>query len=178
MADHVDGLGEALEDLAVAIAEDQLGAVPEGVGVVTVVVDGHHDLGTPAVVGVAAVDLLEEGQRAGDAGRGLVDALVTRLRLTRGAHLLPGEVGAVAGRVDGPVPRLGSRPAGLGGGHLGEDPGQVLRPGGTETVVLVETTGVEPLHQVGGHDVADVFPRSHGFSQASSPDAGQGGRGG
>ena len=31
---HVDALGEPLEDLAVTVAEDQLGAVPEGVVVV------------------------------------------------------------------------------------------------------------------------------------------------
>ena len=42
VAEHVDRLGEPLEDAAVAVAEDQLGAVPERVVVVAAVVDGQR----------------------------------------------------------------------------------------------------------------------------------------
>ena len=41
VADHVDGLGEPVEDLAVAVAEHQLGAVPERVDVALLVVHGR-----------------------------------------------------------------------------------------------------------------------------------------
>ncbi len=83
---HVDAAGEAQEELAVAVAEDQLGAVPEGVDVALAVVDGRADGAALAVVGVAAVDLGQQGERGGDAGGRLVDGLVAGRRLARGAR--------------------------------------------------------------------------------------------
>ena len=63
VAEHVDRLGEPVEDLAVAVAEDQLRAVPERVVVVAPVVDGRDTVGAGVVVRVAVVDLGEQRQR-------------------------------------------------------------------------------------------------------------------
>ena len=57
VAEHVHGLGEPVERLAVTVAEDQLPAVPERVVVVALVVHRRHHRRACVVVGVAAVDL-------------------------------------------------------------------------------------------------------------------------
>ncbi len=120
--EHVDGLGEAVEDLAVAVAEDQLGAVPEGVHVVVAVVHRQGDGRARAVVGRAVEDLREEPERAEDAIGRLVDRGVSRRRVTGAADLRAGQGrGAVRG-VHGPVGdggrRAGRRPRGrVGVGH-------------------------------------------------------------
>ena len=109
VAEHVDRLGEPVEDPPVAVAEHQLGAVPERVDVVAAVVDRHHDLGAGVVEGVAAVDLGEEGERPGAAHGGLVDGRVAAGRLALAAHAGAGERGAVAGGVDRPAAPGGRR---------------------------------------------------------------------
>ena len=65
VADHVDRDGEPVEDGAVAVAEDHLGAVPERVVVATAVVHRAEQREPLAVEGVAAVGLVEQGSRSG-----------------------------------------------------------------------------------------------------------------
>ncbi len=89
VAQHVDRLGEPPEDLAVPVAEHQLGAVPEGVVVVLLVVHRRHDGRAPVVVGVAAV-VGEQRQRLGDPGGRLVDGHVADLGLAGRADQPPG----------------------------------------------------------------------------------------
>ncbi len=85
VAQHVDGLGEPVEDHAVAVAEDELGAVPERVGVVAAVVHAQRHRGAGAVVGDAPPHLGQQRQRGRDPGRGLVDRRVADGGLTGGA---------------------------------------------------------------------------------------------
>ena len=82
VAEHVDRLGEPVEDPAVPVAEDQLGAVPEGVVVVLLVVHGRDDR-RPLVVVRRSAEVGEERQRLGDPGGRLVDGHVARPRAPR-----------------------------------------------------------------------------------------------
>ena len=109
VAEHVDGLGEPLEDRAVPVAEDQLGAVPEGVVVVAFVVHGRHDLRPVVVVGVAA-EVGEERQRLGDPGGRLVDRDVDRPPAHRPMRT------SCAGQRRCRCGRRGSASSGTGGG--------------------------------------------------------------
>ena len=94
VAQHVDRLGEPVEDLAVAVAEDQLLAVPERVVVVPLVVHGRDHRGAGVVVGVAAVDLGEHRQRGRHAVRGLVDRGVPGRRVAGLRDQVAGQLGA------------------------------------------------------------------------------------
>ena len=79
VAEHVDRLGEPVEDLAVAVAEDQLGAVPERVVVVAARSARSPTRRARAVVGVAAVDLARTAPATPvDAVGRLVDGDVAR----------------------------------------------------------------------------------------------------
>ena len=100
--EHVDGLGEPFEDLAVPVAEHQLRAVPERVVVVALEVHGRAHRRALAVVRRPPVDLLEHGQRRLDADVRLVDRDVTGRRLAGGPHRRARQVRAVVGRVDRP----------------------------------------------------------------------------
>ena len=148
VAEHVDRLGEPVEDLLVAVAEHELGAVPEGVVVVLAVVHRGQHPGTVPVVGVAPEDLAVERQGRGDPGGRLVDRHVAGLRLAGRAHQLAGQRRRVAGRVDRPVTHDGHRRtlAGLTRGAQGgvEDQGVGRAP--REVLVVA---GTDPLEEVG-----------------------------
>ena len=60
VADDAQGLGEPLEDLAVAVAEDHLVAVPEGIVVQLAEMDGGVQAEPAAVNGVPAKDVRVE----------------------------------------------------------------------------------------------------------------------
>ena len=61
VSDHVEGAGEALEELTVAIAEHHLLAVPEGVFITLAIMHGADQRHAQIVDGVALEHLPEEG---------------------------------------------------------------------------------------------------------------------
>ncbi len=107
VAEHVEGPGEATEHLAVAVAEDQLVTVPEGVVVVAAVVDGRDDRGALVVVGTPRQHRCEEVQGRGQTGGGLVDGGVAGLAVSGRAHEGAGQRRAVFGVVDRPLRLIG-----------------------------------------------------------------------
>jgi hypothetical protein len=109
VAEHVDRLGERPEHLSVTVAEDQLLAVPEGVVVVLLVVDGHDRLGSLAVVRRAPEDVAVHRECRGDAVGGLVDRGVSRGRLAGLPDDVAGQRGPVLGGVDDPGGAVGRR---------------------------------------------------------------------
>ena len=111
--EHVGRLGEAFEDLAVSVAEDQLLAVPERVVVVLAVVHGDRHRAPGAVDGeapelllVQVPDLLRPVVR-------LVDGLVVADGVALGPDHRAGQRLLVVGRVDHPAIGV------LGGGGRG-----------------------------------------------------------
>ena len=110
VTEHVDGLGEAVEDLAVTVPEHQLGAVPEGVHVVAAVVDGERDVGAGTVVRRAVEHLGVEPEGPDDPVRGLVDGSVAGRRVTDAAHLGAGQGRGVLRRVDRPAGTVAAAP--------------------------------------------------------------------
>src|SRR5215211_273507 len=82
MADDAEGLGETLKDFAVAVTEDHLGAVPEGVVVQLAEVHGGVQGQTPAVDGVPAEDVRVEPVRMAKPVIGLVSGRISRSGLT------------------------------------------------------------------------------------------------
>ena len=130
--DDVDAAGEGQEDDAVTVAEDHLGAVPEGVVVVGAEVHAGHEGQALAVEGVAAVDLLPELPGGTEPVVGLGDALVAGGRLTLGAHQGARQGGAVLRVVDGAHrPGRGARrqPGTRGARSVGAQPsGAPTRP--------------------------------------------------
>ena len=154
VAEHVDRLGEPVEDLLVAVAEDELGAVPEGVVVVRAVVHRGQHPGTVPVVGVATEDLAVEREGRGDPGGRLVDRRVAGLPLAGRAHQPSGQRRRVAGRVDRPVTGDGHvhTPAGgTRGAQRGVEDQGVRR---AKRQVLV-VAGTQPLEEVRRDEAAD-----------------------
>src|SRR5664280_1795952 len=103
VADHVDSLGEALEDLPVAVAVHHLSAVPEGVVVAPLVMDGGDERHAAVVDRVAAEDVVIEVVRSAGAVVGLVDRDVLARRVALTPRLRAGELRAVFGVVHGAV---------------------------------------------------------------------------
>ncbi|MNL42971.1 hypothetical protein D3C87_1654600 [compost metagenome] len=95
MADDVDGHGEAVEDLAVAITKDHLRAIPEGVFVVLAVMHGAHQRQPVAVDGMALVDVPKQFVGGAQVRIGLVHRHVAAGRAAFGAHQRAGQGGGV-----------------------------------------------------------------------------------
>lgn len=135
VADDVDRDGEVEEDLAVAVAEHHLFAVPEGVVVVALVVHGRVQRQPGAVDRVALVRLEEQLERGTQARVRAVDRGVLAGFVALAAHLPAGQVRAVAGVVDRAVrfARLGAD--GRGDGRGADDRGQTA-VGALEGVAL------------------------------------------
>ena len=167
VAEHVDRLGEPAEDLPVAVAEDQLGAVPERVVVVLPVVHGQADRRAVAVVRRPPVDLLEQRQRAGDPGRGLVDRDVARRSARR--RSAPGRRAASVS-----LSAVCTIQAGRGRGQHGRPGGERHRAAGAQRLVDGEAArGATRRSRYGGTKAAG--PEScHGTSEDAGTDTGQG----
>jgi hypothetical protein len=133
VGDDVDRDGEVEEDLAVTVAEDHLFAVPEGVPVLLVVVDGRVQRQSGAVDGAASVggEQFEGGAeaRVRPVDGGVLDGLLT---LAAGSDA--GQVGAAPGVVDGPARPVGRGcdRARRGAQHRGQPAAGALRGVGLE----------------------------------------------
>ncbi len=103
VSDDVQRGGEALEHLAVTVAEHQLPTIPEGVVVVVAVVDRRVQRDSLVVDGVTVVDGLEERERRAETVVCLVDGGVVAGSVSFGAYR-PSRQGLGAGGVtDHPV---------------------------------------------------------------------------
>ena len=100
VADHVDGDGETVEDLAVAVAEHHLLAVPESVLVLLAVVHAADQRQPFIIQRIAPVGLPEEIVGDAEIVVGLVHRHVVVAGLPLLAHLFAGQLGAVLGVVD------------------------------------------------------------------------------
>ena len=119
VGDHVEALGEALEELPVAIPVDHLAAVPERVVVADPVVNRGHEGHAAIVDGVAAVGIVVEVPGGARAVVGLVDRHVLDGPLALAAHERSGELRAVPGVVHRAL--LASRGQGRHGGDVAEE---------------------------------------------------------
>ncbi len=107
VADDVDAAGERQEDHAVTVAEDHLGAVPEGVVVVAAEVHRGDEGQASAVERVAAVGVLPEVPGGAEPVVGLADLAVTGVGVALAAHEGAGQGGAPLGVVDGALRGVG-----------------------------------------------------------------------
>lgn len=101
VGDDIEGAGKADEDDAVAVAEDHLGAVPEGVVVVLTVVNVALQFHAVVVDGIAMEDLLIKVPGRPEVVVRLVDGLVGGRRAALGAGDLAGRRPGMASIVDG-----------------------------------------------------------------------------
>ena len=183
VAEHVDRLGEPLEDLAVAVAEDQLGAVPEGVVVVAARSARWRSTGAPFPSYDARPKTSANSARVPvtpDAASSTAASPDSGSPAERTG--VPGSVGAVVRGVD--RPGRGRRGvAGAPSGPLGAAAG--ARPGGRSvrasrkraSTSRVRRTGSaasgcagrQLLEEVGRHELT-----AHASSLAATTDSGKG----
>ena len=97
---HIHWLGEAVEDLPIPIAEDQLSSVPECVVVITLVVDGDGDSTVAPINGLPTELAVEHVPNLA----GVVERLVNREIADRGIAIAPDHLSrqrlSVVGSVD------------------------------------------------------------------------------